>query len=224
MNNGEFFSEFTAGRVVNPGHDSECSWFLMEEALRLKDENLHKEARGMFIDAIEAGWDREFGSLLYFIDWLGKPPEAYEHDMKLWWPHNEVMIASLIVYRNTGEQQYLDWFTKTLTYCKTYFSDPEYGEWYGYLRRDGQPTQPPCKGSTFKGPFHLPRMLLMVDKILDEIRAKRSYIFKEPGVCPVLLMMRLLYSLRQSATDLSWLLIHSLSPSCQSGSGMLVSQ
>lgn len=170
--NGEFFSEFAAGRVVNPGHDIECSWFLMEEAQRTSDGNLHKEAREMFIDAIEAGWDKEYGGLLYFIDCLGKPPEAYEHDMKLWWPHNEVLIASLMAYRDTGEQQYLDWFMKTLTYCRTYFSDPEYGEWYGYLRRDGQPTQPPCKGSTFKGPFHLPRMLLMADRMLDEIKAK----------------------------------------------------
>lgn len=128
----------------------------------------------MFIDAIEAGWDREFGGLLDIIDCLGKPPEAYEHDMKLWWPHNEVMIASLMAYRDTGDQQYLEWFMKTFTYCKTYFSDSEYGEWYSYLRRDGQPTQPPCKGSTFKGPFHLPRMLLMVDRMLDEIRAKKS--------------------------------------------------
>ena len=170
--NGEFFGEFASGRVVNPGHDIECSWFLMEEAQRTDDENLHKEAREMFIDAIEAGWDKEYGGLLYFIDCLGKPPEAYEHDMKLWWPHNEVMIASLMAYRDTREQQYLDWFMKTLTYCRTYFSDPEYGEWYGYLRRDGQPTQPPCKGSTFKGPFHLPRMLLMADRMLDEIKAK----------------------------------------------------
>jgi len=94
----------------------------------------------VFIDAIEAGWDREFGGLLYIIDCLGKPPEAYEHDMKLWWPHNEVMIASLMAYRDTGDQQYLEWFMKTFTYCKTYFSDSEYGEWYSYLRRDGQPT------------------------------------------------------------------------------------
>jgi N-acylglucosamine 2-epimerase len=28
---------------------------------------------------------------------------------------------------------------------------------------------PPCKGSTFKGPFHLPRMLGMVDMMITEI-------------------------------------------------------
>ena len=103
------------------------------------------------------------------MDCLGKPPEAYEHDMKLWWPHNEAVIASLMAYRDTGKQIYLDWFIKLVDYCKKVFSDPTYGEWYGYLRRDGRPTMPPCKGSTFKGPFHLPRMLMMVDDMLTTL-------------------------------------------------------
>ena len=169
---GEFESEYTAGRVVNPGHDIECSWFLMEEANRLGDMQLHEESQSLFLDAINGGWDRQYGGLLYFIDCLGKPPEAYEHDMKLWWPHNETVIASLMAYRDTGKQEYLDWFNKTIVYCQTFFSDPEYGEWYGYLRRDGEPTQPPCKGSTFKGPFHLTRMLIMADKMLEEILSR----------------------------------------------------
>lgn len=167
--NGEFMRDITAGRVVNPGHDIECAWFLMEEANRLGDSALHERTQKLFLDAINAGWDQEYGGLLYFIDCLGKPPEAYEHDMKLWWPHNEVVIASLMAYRDTGKPVFLDWFMKTINYCQKYFSDPEYGEWYGYLRRDGQPTQPPCKGSTFKGPFHLPRMLMMADELLNEI-------------------------------------------------------
>ena len=170
--NGEFMRDITAGRVVNPGHDIECAWFLMEEANRLGDSALHEKTQELFMDAINAGWDKEYGGLLYFVDCLGKPPEAYEHDMKLWWPHNEVVIASLMAYRDTGKPVFLDWFMKTIDYCRTYFSDPEYGEWYGYLRRDGLPTQPPCKGSTFKGPFHLPRMLMMADELLDEILKK----------------------------------------------------
>lgn len=163
---------YTAGRVVNPGHDIECSWFLMEEANYRKDEEIHKTAEQIFRNAIEAGWDNTYGGLLYFIDCLGKPTEAYEHDMKLWWPHDEIMIASLMAYRDTGDEYYADWFFKTLDYCKEHFADPEYGEWYGYLRRDGLPTEPSTKGSTFKGPFHLPRMLSMTDKMLDQILSK----------------------------------------------------
>lgn len=167
--NGEFLSDITEGRVVNPGHDIECSWFIMEEANRTGDKELHKKAQDVFRFAFDAGWDKEYGGLLYFLDCLGNPPEAYEHDMKLWWPHNEILIASLMAYRDTGDEYFENCFKMTLDYVKKHFSDPEYGDWYGYLRRDGKPTEPACKGSTFKGPFHLPRMLIMLDEMLQSI-------------------------------------------------------
>lgn len=160
---------FTEGRIVNPGHDIEGVWFILEHAKRTGDTSLIPKAAEIFDWAIEAGWDKEYGGLLYFVDALGLPPEAYEHDMKLWWPHNEILIASMMLYRDTKDEKYLDWFYKTLDYCKAHFSDPEYGEWYGYLRRDGKPTMPSTKGSTFKGPFHLPRCLIMVDQMMEEL-------------------------------------------------------
>ncbi len=166
---GEFMADISAGRVVNPGHDIECAWFLMEEANRTGDKELHKKAQQIFRFAFDGGWDKEYGGLLYFRDCLGNPPEAYEHDMKLWWPHNEIIIASLMAYRDTGDEYFFECFKKTFDYCIEYFSDRKYGEWYGYLRRDGKPTEPACKGSTFKGPFHLPRMLVMADKIIESI-------------------------------------------------------
>ena len=161
--------DYTEGRTVNPGHDIEGVWFILEHARRTGDTSLIPKAAQIFDWAIEAGWDQEYGGLLYFTDCLGKPPEAYEHDMKLWWPHNEILIASMMLYRDTKDEKYLDWFYKTLDYCKEHFSDPEYGEWYGYLRRDGKPTMPSTKGSTFKGPFHLPRCLIQVDQMMGEI-------------------------------------------------------
>ncbi|MCD8383047.1 MAG: AGE family epimerase/isomerase [Clostridiales bacterium] len=169
--NGELQTDTTAGRVVNPGHDIEGSWFLEEQANYTDDDSLRQVARNIFHNAINAGWDEEYGGLLYFIDCMGCPPEAYEHDMKLWWPHNEILIASMMFYRDTGDEQYLDWFNKTADYAEKHFADPEYGEWYGYLRRDGLPTMPACKGSTFKGPFHVPRCLITLDKLMDEIES-----------------------------------------------------
>jgi len=166
---GEARLYYTEGRTVNPGHDIEGVWFLLEHAQRTGDRELVKKAVQIFDWAIEAGWDQEYGGLLYFTDCLGRPPEAYEHDMKLWWPHDEILIASMMIYRDTGDERYLAWFQKTLEYCKAHFADAEYGEWYGYLRRDGLPTEPSTKGSTFKGPFHLPRMLIMVDTMIGQI-------------------------------------------------------
>lgn len=170
--NGEVWKDVTVGRFVNPGHDIECSWFLMEYAKHVggeKGKEIFNTAVQIFDWAAEAGWDEEYKGLLYFTDCLGNPPEAYEHDMKLWWPHNEMLIASLMIYKETGNEKYLEWFTKTVDYCKEFFCDPEYGEWYGYLRRDGKPTMPSTKGSTFKGPFHVPRCLIMLDKMLDSM-------------------------------------------------------
>ncbi len=160
---------YTAGRVVNPGHDIECSWFLMDEAAYRGDEALFETACDIFKLAIEAGWDDEYEGILYFIDAKGLPTEAYEHDMKLWWPHNEALIATTKAYAKTGDAYHLEWFLKVLGYCKDHFADPEYGEWYGYLRRDGIPTAPPTKGSTFKGPFHVPRALCMAEQTLTQI-------------------------------------------------------
>lgn len=160
---------YTAGRIVNPGHDMECAWFVMEAAKHFDDKELYTQAVEMFDDAFSAGWDNEYEGILYFVDCLGKPPEAYEHDMKLWWPHNEGLISSLMIYRDTKDSKYLDIFLKILNYCKEHFSEPEYGEWWGYLRRDGIPTAPPCKGSTFKGPFHLPRCMMMLDDMLSNM-------------------------------------------------------
>ena len=89
--------------------------------------------------------------------------------MKLWWPHNEILIASLTAYCETRQESYYQRFTQTLAYCRKVFSDPEYGEWYGYLRRDGKPTMPSTKGSTFKGLFHLPRSLIMSRRIAIDL-------------------------------------------------------
>ena len=158
----------TEGRIVNPGHDIECAWFLMDYANDVNDADLHAKAVEIFDMAFSRGWDTQYGGILYFIDCLGNPPEAYEHDMKLWWPHNETLIASMMIYRDTKDEKYLDIFYRVLEYCKEHFAD-QYGEWYGYLRRDGLPTEPACKGSTFKGPFHVPRCLAMVDQMMTEI-------------------------------------------------------
>lgn len=163
----EYLSEASEGRVVNPGHDIECSWFLLDEAIHRNDPELKLFAKRIFDDAIIHGWDEEFGGIRYFKDIEGHPVEAYEHDMKLWWPHNEAIIASLMLYKEFGEQQYKEWFERITEYAFDHFSDPEYGEWLGYLRRDGKPTEPPCKGHTYKGAFHVMRMLAKVCNIFD---------------------------------------------------------
>ena len=147
------------GRLVNPGHSIEASWFLMDEAVYRNDKDLLATALNILEWSFELGWDYDLGGLRYFVDVENKPVQALEWDMKLWWPHNEMLIAFLMAYKLTGEEKYLEKYKLVHDYSFTKFKDTEHGEWYGYLHRDGTPSTD-LKGNIFKGPFHLPRCLL----------------------------------------------------------------
>ena len=55
-----------------------------------------------------------------------------------------------------------------------HFPDNELGEWYGYLHRDGTVAQP-AKGNLFKGPFHIPRMMVKAYSLCQEILNKEGW-------------------------------------------------
>lgn len=165
---GEYLKDISQGRVVNPGHDCECSWFMMQWANAKGDKALHEEAEDIFLDAVSKGWDTTYGGIIFLLDSENKPRENFDFDVKRWWPQTEMMIAAMMAYRDTRDEKYLSWFEKALEYVQQRFSRPD-GEWYGVLRRDGMHTDPLYKGSTVKGPFHVPRMLTMVDEMLTDI-------------------------------------------------------
>lgn len=149
-----------AGRTVNPGHSCENAWFLMNEAEYSGNGDLLKQALSIFDFAFERGWDEKYGGILYFTDLDGRPCEQLEWDMKLWWVHNEALIASLMAYSLTNDEKYWNRFKLVHDYAFEHFADKEYGEWYGYLHRDGTVSHTQ-KGSLWKGPYHLPRCLML---------------------------------------------------------------
>jgi len=85
--------------------------------------------------------------------------QEYWHDMKFWWPHNETIIATLLAYLLIGEQRYAHWHRMVQDWAYKHFPDPEHGEWFGYLHRDGR-LSVRLKGDLWKGSYHLPRMEL----------------------------------------------------------------
>ena len=157
--NGEFIDTCN-GRIINPGHCIETSWFILEEAkYRGWDKHLVELALKILDWSFEWGWDKEYGGIINFRDCRDLPVQDYSQDMKFWWPQTETMIASLYAYRATGEERYIEMHKKASEWALSHFPDREYGEWYGYLHRDGTVAQP-AKGNIFKGPFHIPRMLI----------------------------------------------------------------
>ena len=145
------------GRTLNPGHAIECAWFILHEAKHRDDKSLTELGCQMLDWMWERGCDKEYGGLLYFADVHDNPVQEYWHDMKFWWPHNEAEIATLLAYQLTGDDKYADWHRQVHSYSLQTFHDPEHGEWFGYVHRDGRLSST-LKGNMWKGPFHMPRM------------------------------------------------------------------
>ena len=166
---GEFMDHFD-GRMLNPGHAIEAAWFIMQEARYRNDDSKLIKLGTTILDWMwKIGWDDEFGGIIYFRDIKGLPVQEYWHDMKFWWPQNEAIIATLMAYQLTGDEKYAGWHKQIHDWAYKHFPDPEYGEWFGYLHRDGRISST-IKGNLWKGPFHMPRMQLVCWKILEEMQ------------------------------------------------------
>ena len=164
----EDLSSHLDGRLMNPGHAIEAAWFLIEEHRRRGDPEVLNFALCALDSAWDLGWDREHGGLLSLVDVTGAPVQELWAEMKLWWPHCEAILAFLYAYQATGDPLHFDRWRVVHEWAYSHFPDPEHGEWFGYLRRDGS-VQNQAKGNLWKGPFHIPRMLMMGAKILDEM-------------------------------------------------------
>ena len=156
------------GRRVTPGHAMESAAFVLHEASARGDDSLIPPALKMIDFSLARGWDAEHGGLLYFVDAEGKPPTRLEWDMKLWWPHAEALYALLLALHLSGDEKYAAWFERMHDWTFAHFPDPEYGGWYGYLRRDGS-LSTPLKGGMWKGFFHTPRALWLCWRLLGEM-------------------------------------------------------
>ena len=162
--------ESSIGRQMNPGHVLEAMWFLLNYLKDVPDSQDKVAAVAKIIsNTLDFGWDKHFGGIFYFMDALGKPHLELQHDMKLWWVHNEATLACLHAYRATGDAKFADWFKKVDEYTWSHFPDPEYGEWFAYCNRRGEVTHT-LKGGKWKTFFHVPRALLFASQLLDELR------------------------------------------------------
>lgn len=160
------FIDSPNGRKVNPGHSMEAAWFVLAEGLLKKNQTVIEAGLHIADITLPIGLDRTYGGVIAFADVSSKPPCDLEWDMKLWWPQCETLIAARLAYNVSGNEKYKKLYENIKAYCEKYFVDKEWGEWYGYLHYDNTPSTD-LKGNIFKGPFHIPR-LYMIMAIMDE--------------------------------------------------------
>jgi N-acylglucosamine 2-epimerase len=147
-------------RLCCPGSSIEVAWFLLHAMEALDDFTRRDQVLQSIEAALEFGWDREYGGLYYFMDIEGRPPLQLEANMKLWWPHTEAIYALVLAATMTGDEKWVRWLERVDDYAFRHFSDPKFGEWFGYCDRRGDLTHT-LKGNNYKGAFHVPRALLL---------------------------------------------------------------
>lgn len=163
------------GRLLIPGHALEAMWFMMVIGERREDRALIERAIRVAMRTLEFGWDKEYDGLFYFMDAKNKPPLQLEWDQKLWWVHTEALVALAKAVRLAPDANLRkaawDWYKRVHDYTWSHFPDAEFGEWFGYLHRDGRHVNY-AKGGKWKGCYHVPRALYVCMREFEKIAAE----------------------------------------------------
>jgi len=144
------------GEIDCPGHNMEVAWFMLAEGLYTKDQALVNRCAGIVEDIYNYGWDKEYGGLYLLVNMYNRPAFSVTGQFKYWWPNNELEIGLLYAYIGTQNPAFLEKYRKAHEWVFAHFPDRDYGEWFGYLNRDGSPIST-NKGDNQKGPYHLYR-------------------------------------------------------------------
>ncbi len=157
------------GRAVVPGHAIESMWFQIEAARQGNDRSVIDRACSLILTHLERGWDPEFGGLLLAIDCKGLEPVGWAHaETKLWWPHTEGLVATLLAFEQTRDKRFLDWHEKVRDYAYRTYPNARDGEWFQKMDRRGRRITETLV-LPVKDPFHLPRALIMCLECLGRL-------------------------------------------------------
>ena len=125
------------------------------------------------------GWDEKYGGLLRFVDREGGAPRGdcigtpYEElvkdtwDMKLWWPHSELLYIFSHLYQLTGDEEFEALYQQSADYAFSTFPNKELGEWVQIRQRDGSP-QDKLVALPVKDPFHILRDFIKVVELYEK--------------------------------------------------------
>jgi mannose/cellobiose epimerase-like protein (N-acyl-D-glucosamine 2-epimerase family) len=112
-----------------PGHQTEWAKLLLNlHRLRPRPALVERAGR-LFRRAVGAAWDRDNGGLAY-----GFAPDGRICDGdKYFWVQAESLAAAAVLYENTGERDYLDWYHRLWDYSWRHMVDHQHGAWYRIL-------------------------------------------------------------------------------------------
>jgi mannobiose 2-epimerase len=146
--------------VTSYGHDIEASWLLLEAANVLDNKILIKRAREITRLMATANLEglQSDGSIIYEKNNVTGHIN-YDRD---WWVQAEAVVGYLNAWEVTGNEKYLDISVGCWKYIKEKLIDPQNGEWFWGIKRDGSINRTDDKAGFWKCPYHNSRTCLEI--------------------------------------------------------------
>ena len=161
------FTDTPEGRACVPGHAIECMWFLISIFEDRNEKGNIDLCSKIIRRHIELAFDKEKGGLILALDIDGKSPCFWgKPTYKPWWVQAETLVATVYAYKHTGDEWFMDIHKQIKEFAFTHYPNG-YGEWYNWLDNDGNVGE--TAALPVKDPFHLPRALMMLTDILENI-------------------------------------------------------
>ncbi len=167
INEDGSFSDTPEGRTCVPGHVIECMWFLINIFDDIGDKESVNECCKLIKRHIDLGIDKEKGGLFLAMDIDGKEPVFWgKPTYKPWWVQVETLVATAYAYKHTGDKWFMDIHKEVNKFAFSHYPNG-YGDWINWLDKDGNVGE--SAALPVKDPFHLPRGLIYLSKIFEEM-------------------------------------------------------
>ena len=124
---------------ITIGHLFEWSRLILQLGLHVKDqpeyEWIQEAAKNLYLVAKECGWNAD-GTLgfIYTMDWEKRPVIR----ARMHWVAAEAVMAAYVLWKITGEREYLVDYDVWWSYIDTYMIDREFGSWHHELNPQHQ--------------------------------------------------------------------------------------
>lgn len=116
-----------------PGHLMEWAKLLLQINGHRPSPWLVSRATSLYQAAMDKGWDRQFGGLVYGF----APDGSFAGTRKYFWVQAEAFAAAWRLYRLTGRSRYLEDYRRIWAWSWKYLIDHRYGAWFRLRNRDG---------------------------------------------------------------------------------------
>jgi mannose 2-epimerase len=167
-------------RRVSYGHAVELAWLGARALDRLHDSSERARALllGLIDHTLDYGFDHRRGGLARWGPPVGAvryaPYVSPAWRVKHWWEQAELLPATLLAYRWTGQTRYLTAFARQFRYVWLHQMDHACGEWFEATAwRDGRPLGT-TKAHEWKDPYHEARALMEVSTRLADLVSPRG--------------------------------------------------